>query len=89
MPVVVPETKYECIDTDHAEAFRRQLTEVEELHGVTIDGATVTVPGMDIGGAFEIAKLGLMWGHMTDEAAARVIGHVERSPKAYAAERPR
>lgn len=88
MTIVIRESCYTCIDPDAAARFALSLTNVDELRGVTVDGSIVTVPGMDLVGAIEIAELGVTRGCMTDtDAAAFIAGinrdglaHVDRSP---------
>jgi hypothetical protein len=80
MPYVLPHTEYPCLGTAEAEAFAAHLTEKEELRDVTTAGHIVTVPGMDLRAAMDLATLGLEHGFMSDPTAAGVIRAIEADP---------
>lgn len=80
MPYVLPNTRYPCLGTAEAEAFAAHLTETEELRDVTTNGRIVTVPGMDLRAAMDIAELGVTLGFMSDMSGVGVIAAIEANP---------
>jgi hypothetical protein len=71
MPYVLPNTRYPCLGTAEAEAFAAHLT---------TDGRIVTVPGMDLRAAMDIAELGVTLGFMSDMSGVGVIAAIEANP---------
>jgi hypothetical protein len=80
MPVVLPSSRYPCLGTAEAEAFAAYLTETEELHSVATDGPVVTVDGLDMMAAMEVAELGVNHGWMGDHDGAAAIRAFEADP---------
>jgi len=80
VPYVLPRTEYPCLGTAEAESFAAYLTEHQGLRDVAAAGPVVTVPGMDLLAAMEIAELGVDRGVMSDTVAARVIRAIEVDP---------
>jgi hypothetical protein len=79
MPAVVGSARIRCSGPAAAAAYAAYLTDHEDLDGVGVDDATVTVPGMTPAGVIELAELAVHPGHASDADAAAAIAGIESS----------